>query len=59
MPLHVLSAMCPSSGGQNCIIQHLVSSHRPVHRLRESSFNLCMGWPPSGVMIPDNTILTS
>ena len=31
--------MCSSSGGQNCIIQHLVSSHslggRPVHRLRE------------------------
>jgi len=22
--------MCSSSGGQNCIIQHLVSSHRPV-----------------------------
>ena len=39
MPLHVLSTMCSSSGGQNCIIQHLVSSHsvggRPVHRLRE------------------------
>ena len=31
--------MCSSSGGQNCIIQHLVSSHfvggHPVHRLRE------------------------
>jgi len=27
MPLHVLSTMCSSSGGQNCIIQHLVSSH--------------------------------
>ena len=30
---------CSSSGGQNCIIQHLVLSHsvgdRPVHRLRE------------------------
>ena len=28
--------LCSSSGGQNCIIQHLVSSHsvggRPVHR---------------------------
>ena len=36
MPLHVSSTMCSSSGGQNCIIQHLVSSHtvgaRPVHR---------------------------
>jgi len=34
MPLHVSSIMCSSSGGQNCIIQHLVSSHtvggRPV-----------------------------
>ena len=39
MSLHVSSTMCSSSGGQNCIIQHLVSSHtvggRPVHRLRE------------------------
>ena len=40
--------MCSLSGGQNCIIQHLVSSHsvggRPVHRLREdSSLNLCTG----------------
>jgi len=26
MPLHVSSTMCLSSGGQNCIIQHLVSS---------------------------------
>jgi len=33
--------LCSSSGGQNCIIQHLVSSHtvggRPVHRLRDLS----------------------
>ena len=27
MPLDVSSSMCPSSGGQNCIIQHLVLSH--------------------------------
>ena len=27
MPLRVSSTMCSSSGGQNCIIQHLVSSH--------------------------------
>ena len=50
MPLHVSSTMCSSSGGQNCIIQPLVSSHtvggRPVH--------LCTGRPPKGVMIPDN-----
>jgi len=26
-PLHVSSTMCSSSGGQNCIIQHLVLSH--------------------------------
>jgi len=29
---------------------------RPVHRLREdssSSLNLCTGWPPTGVMIPE------
>ena len=52
MPLHVSNTMCSSSGGQNCIIQHLVSTHtvggRPVHRLREDS-----GRPPKGVMIPD------
>jgi len=28
MPLHDSSTMCSSSGGQNCIIQHLVLSHR-------------------------------
>jgi len=47
MPLHVSSIICLSSGGKNCIIQHLVSSHsvggRPVHRLREESLNLCTG----------------
>jgi len=36
MPLHVSSTMCSSTGGQNCIIQHLVSSQpvggRSVHR---------------------------
>jgi len=57
MPLHVSSTVCSSSGGQNCIIQHLVSSHsvggRPVHRLREDSLNMCTGRPPTGVMIPD------
>ena len=54
MPLHVSNTTCSSSGGGNCIIQHLVSSHsvggRPVHR---SSLNLCTGRPPTGVMIPD------
>jgi len=49
--------MCSSSGGQNCILQHLVSSHcvggRPVHRLREDCISLCTGRPPTGVMIPD------
>jgi len=57
MPLHVSSTMCSSSGGQNCIIQHLVIitpvGGRPVHRLTESSLNLCTGRPPTGVMIPD------
>jgi len=57
MPLHVSSTMRSSSGGQNGIIQHLVSSHsvggRPVHRLREeSALNLYTGRPPTGVMIP-------
>ena len=31
MPLHVSSTMCWSSGGQNCIIQHLVSPYRTKH----------------------------
>ena len=43
--------LCSSSGGQNCIVQHLVSSHslgcRAVHRLGESSPNLCTGRPPT------------
>jgi len=26
---------------------------RPVHGLREEWFDLCTGWPPAGVMIPD------
>jgi len=47
MPLHVSSTMCLSSGGQNCITQHLVSSHsvggRPVLRLSVSSLNLYTG----------------
>ena len=54
MPLHVSSTMCSSSGGQNCTIQNLVSSHsvggRPVHR---SSLNLSMGRPPTDLTIPD------
>ena len=37
MPLRVSSIICSSSGDQNCIIQHLVSSHSvggcPVHRI--------------------------
>ena len=57
MPLHVASTMCSSSGGQNCIIQPLVSSHtvggRPENTLREDSLNLYTGRPPTGVMIPD------
>jgi len=54
MPLQVSSTMCSSSGGQNCIIQHLVSSHsvggRPVHRLGEDC-----AWDGhlQSVMIPD------
>jgi hypothetical protein len=45
--LYVFRALlCSSSGGQNCIIQHLVSSHsvggRPMHRLGESSRSLCI-----------------
>jgi len=30
MPLHVSNTMRSSSGGKNCIIQHLVSSHLQV-----------------------------
>ena len=52
MPLHVSRTMCSSSGGQNSIIQHLVSSHsvgdRPVHWLIEWTER-----PPVAVMIPD------
>ena len=47
--------LCSSSGGRNCIIQHLARSHsvggRPVRRLGEdSSLNLCnhVHWPDDG-----------
>jgi len=54
MSVHISSTMRSSSGGQNCIMQHLVIitpvGSRPVHRLRE---DLCRGRPPTGVMIPD------
>ena len=44
----VRALLCLSSGGQNCIIQHLVSSHsvdgRPVHRLGEDP---CTRRPPT------------
>ena len=45
MPLHVSSTMCSSSGGQNCIIQPLVSSHSLVsvwwyQRLYNTIFDL-------------------
>ena len=49
--------MCSSSGGQE--LYYAVSGiitpvgGRPVHRLRENSLNLCTGWPPIGVMIPE------
>ena len=41
---------CLSSGGQNCTIQPLVSSHlfgRPVHRLREDWME-CFSQPAHG-----------
>ena len=47
MPVHVSSTMCSSSGGQNCIIQHLVSS-TPVR-----GRPMRTGRPPTGVMLPD------
>ena len=55
--LYIFRALlCSSSGGQNCIIQHLVSSHsvgvRPVHRLGGDSLNLCTGRPSTNLMIP-------
>jgi len=49
--------LCSSSGRQNCIIQHLVSSHyvggRPVHRLREDSLNLAPDGHLRSVTKPD------
>ena len=50
MPLHVSSTMCSSSGGQNCIIQHLGAQ---VESGLQSALNLCTGRPPKGVMKPD------
>ena len=57
MTVHVSSNMCSSSGGQNCITQHLVSSQLWVTvrcaQVEESTLNLCTGRLPTGVMIPD------
>jgi len=60
--------LCSSSGGQICIIQHLVSSHsvggRPVHRLKEDWTSPLSTCAPDGHLqvwwyqIPYNTILT-
>jgi len=48
---------CSSSGGQNCITQPpgiiTPTSGRVVHKLRESSLNLCTRRPLVGVMIPE------
>ena len=55
--INLFHAWCSSSGGQKLCytasgIITLIGG-RPVHRLRESSLNLCMGWPPVSVMIPE------
>jgi len=41
MPVHVSSTVCSSSGGQNCTIQHLVSSHSVGGRLVHSPLSTC------------------
>ena len=55
IPLHFLSTMCSSSGGQNCIIQHLVSSHsvcgRPVHRNYTPGLPSVLAWACHGVTL--------
>ena len=47
MPLHVSSTMCSLSGGQNCIIQYLVSSHLkvavPCTRARDGQLQVYFG----------------
>ena len=48
--------MCSSSGGQNCILQSLVSSHLQVwwyQRMHNTILTPRTGRPPIGVMIPD------
>ena len=44
MPLHVSSTMCSSSGGQNCIIQHLVSSHLQIVMMLTYSMEQSPSW---------------
>jgi hypothetical protein len=43
MPLHVSSTMCSSSGGQNCIIQPLVSSRLQVWWYQITKINKILG----------------
>jgi len=63
MPIHdVSSTTCSSSGGQNCIIQHLVSSHTVGGHAVHSPLSACA---PDGHLqvwryqMLYNTILTS
>jgi len=44
MHLHVSSTMCSSSGDQNCIIQHLVSSHSVGGRSDGPDSHLQVWW---------------
>jgi len=43
-PLHVSSTMCLSSGGQNCIIHHLESSHCVGEQDGARDVNTCFGY---------------
>ena len=45
-----------SRGDQNCIIQHLVSSHSVGPSRAQVERGLCTGRPPTGVTIPDAII---
>jgi len=54
--LYMFRALLCSSGGYTASGIITPVGGRPVHSLREDSrvlLNLCTGWPPTGVTIPD------
>ena len=55
MRLYMFRALCAHHQEVKIVLYSIITpvGGRPVSRLREESLNLCIGRPPTGVMIPD------